>query len=145
MKDFGDTRYFQDNTGEVYPQLEQACFAQTGEAFDSDGRPNLIGKNLIIREAVHMTKGPYGPYFNLHVIVDGMGEFSVLTRGEVVAEAIEAVSGIELGSGRKVGEGELPVAMRVLFAEGDGDYGGYYYPVGWAQTDQEEQTEEVAD
>lgn len=139
--DYADTDYFKD-TSELFPQLEQAVFLREDvkdTAFDDEGRPNLTGRRLIVREAIHMTKGQYGPYFALHVLVDGLlsennpnGEFSVLTKGDNVNEDMSNLAGIELETGR-VYNREAPlqrdqgVALRILFAKGAGAYEGYFY------------------
>lgn len=125
VKSYAETDYFQDN-GTLFPQLAEAIFSRESEAFDDEGRPNITGKNLVIVDVVHMTKGEFGPYFAMHVLVDDMGEFSVLTRGQVVNETIAGLTGISLETGKRIAPSELPVAIRVVYERGKGEYQGYF-------------------
>lgn len=134
VKSYEDTQYFTEND-KLFPQLEQATFAQTNElVYDEDGRPNLCGRNIIVREVIQMTKGDFGPYYTMHVIADGLGEFSVLTRGTVVNDAIEQLSGVSLETGKRFGPGELPVLLHVEYLPGAGSFEGYYTLVQPRQT-----------
>lgn len=123
---YEDTDWYADNAT-LYPQLDEACLANDDAQFDAEGRPNLLNTNLIVVDATHMTKGEYGPWYLLHVIAEGKGEFSLPTRGQVFNELIEGVSGLELATGRRVNPSELPIAVRIEFVQ-DGDFNGYYVP-----------------
>lgn len=134
IKSYDETNWFSE-VGTLFPQIpedRQATFGRTAGSFDEDGRPSLTARNLVILDVHHMSKGPYGNWFLMHVVADGedelSGEWTVPTRGQAVNEAIEALSGVSLETGKRIAPGELPVALRVEFATGEGEYEGYYYP-----------------
>lgn len=136
VKSYGDTDWFSES-GTLFPQLgedRRAMFGKQPGIFGEDGYPSLTSRNIIVLDVVQMTKGDYGPWYLMHVLSEGdpekdgfAGEFTIPTRGGVVNETIEALSGIALATGKRIAPGELPVALRVEFAAGEGDYEGYYY------------------
>lgn len=114
VTNFQDTREYVENAT-LWPDLYQ---------FDQD---DILGRNIVILEAVRLTKGDYGPYFACHIQVEtpinGVYEGSWLCGGEVVNEWVSKLTGIEVATGRKV-EGKasaLPVRCRVVEVSG-GDY-----------------------
>lgn len=131
---YDETDWFSE-AGTLFPQIpedRQATFGKQANAYDEDGRPSLTARNLIIVDVHHMTKGQYGPWYLMHVVAEGddefAGEWTIPTRGQVVNEAIEALSGVSLETGKRIAPGELPVALRIEFAAGEGEFEGYFYP-----------------
>lgn len=114
VTNFQDTREYVENAT-LWPDLHQ---------FEQD---DILGRNIILLEAVRLTKGQYGPYFACHIQletpINGVHQGSWLCGGEVVNEWVSKLTGIEVATGRKI-EGKtssLPVRFRVIEVSG-GDY-----------------------
>lgn len=123
VKNLGDTAYAESQ--KLFPNATQCYVGQEGIEFDSEGRPNVIGHNLVILQARRMTMGDYGPWFLLQCAHPELGEISVPAPGTIANEAVAAMSGIDINTGKQTGASELPVWARFEFVKG-GNYNGYF-------------------
>lgn len=138
---YQDTEAYQSNG--LYPGVTQAVFLRQGGIYDENGKPSLTGVNLILLDVTHMKKSQFGPWYLMHVIAEDngepgfSGEFTVPAKGETVADALQRLSGIELATGREFNSNadlkKGPVACRIVFDAGAGDFEGYYTLVGHAE------------
>jgi hypothetical protein len=141
VKNLGDTEYAESK--KLFPNATQCFIGKDGTRFDDEGRENVINQNLVIVQAVRMTKGDFGPWFLLRCGHPTKGEISIPAPGKVSNEAIESMSGIALKDKidpitkkliAKAGEvfkaSELPVWSRFEYVANAGDYNGYFviYP-----------------
>lgn len=123
VKNLGDTAYAESQ--KLFPNATQCYIGQEGIQFDDEGRENVIGQNLVILEARHLTKGDYGPWFLLRCAHPTLGEISIPAPGTIANEAVASLSGISLETGKQTGPSELPVWARFEFVNG-GKYNGYF-------------------
>lgn len=129
VKNLGDTAYAASQT--LFPDSERAFLGKPDKvtgvipAFNAEGYPNILNENIILVDAVRMTKGDYGPWFLTRAQHPKLGDISFPASGEVLNKAISQLSGISLTTGDQVKASEFPVWARIEWMD-EGKYDGYF-------------------
>lgn len=125
VKNLGDTEWAESR--KLFPDATECCTLKSGEAFDAQGRPNILGQNFIMVDARRTTMGEYGPSILVRGLHPEHGEISVFAPGsDACRDSVAQLAGIDLATGKKVAEHQFPFWARFVYNSGKGEFNGYF-------------------
>lgn len=125
VKNLGDTEWAESR--KLFPNATPCCVLKTGEAFNADGYPNILGQNFIMVEVKRTTMGDYGPSILVRGLHPTLGEISAFAPGSSACrDSVAQLAGIDLETGKQVAPHQFPFWARFVYNKGMGNYEGYF-------------------